>query len=241
MTTLIIGASGATGRLLAQELIQQGEQIKIIVRSIESLPSQIKQSPLVTITEANLLDMTKPQLQAHLHGCSSVASCLGHNLSFKGIYGQPRRLVTEAIQRLSHCATEMATETPIKFVLMNTTGNVNQDAGETISIAQTIVLSIIRHLIPPHADNEQAAAYLQTHFDNQQQQIEWSIVRPDSLINQTHVSEYRLHPSPTRSALFDPGKTSRINVANFMSRLILDEAIWNKWKGKMPVIYNTER
>lgn len=240
MTTLIVGASGATGRLLVQELIQQGEQVKIIVRSIESLPDPIKQSPLVTITEASLLDMTKAQLQAHLHDCSAVASCLGHNLSFKGIYGQPRRLVTEAIQRLSQCAAETTTQTPIKFVLMNTTGKVNQDAGEAISTAQAIVLSIIRHLIPPHADNEQAADYLRRHFDDTQQKIEWSIVRPDSLINQTHVDEYCLHPSPIRSALFDPGKTSRINVANFMSKLILEPALWEEWKGKMPVIYNQE-
>jgi hypothetical protein len=49
---------------------------------------------------------------------------------------------------------------------------------------------------------------------------------------------YERHPSPTRSAIFDAGKTSRINVAHFMSTLITDEAVWEKWKGQMPVIYN---
>ena len=43
-----------------------------------------------------------------------------------------------------------------------------------------------------------------------------------------------------RSAIFDAGKTSRINVANLMSDLITDDRIWHKWKGKMPVIYDKE-
>lgn len=48
-----------------------------------------------------------------------------------------------------------------------------------------------------------------------------------------------VHQSPTRSAIFDAGKTSRINLGNFMCRLIEESDLWEKWKGKMPVIYNT--
>jgi hypothetical protein len=47
-----------------------------------------------------------------------------------------------------------------------------------------------------------------------------------------------VHASPTRSAIFDPGSTSRINVAHFMAELIANEDTWSKWKGHMPVIYN---
>jgi hypothetical protein len=63
-------------------------------------------------------------------------------------------------------------------------------------------------------------------------------VRPDALINENAVSEYELYASPTRSTLFNPGKTSRINVGNFMARLLVEDDLWNMWKGKMPVIYN---
>ena len=38
--------------------------------------------------------------------------------------------------------------------------------------------------------------------------------------------------------MFNPGKTSRINVGNFMSRLIVKNDLWNKWEGQMPVMYN---
>ena len=63
-------------------------------------------------------------------------------------------------------------------------------------------------------------------------------VRPDNLINADEVTEYEVHPSPIRSAIFKAGKTSRINVAHFMAELITDENTWAKWWGQMPVVYN---
>ena len=68
--------------------------------------------------------------------------------------------------------------------------------------------------------------------------IEWVAVRPDSLTNEDKVTEYELYSSPIRSAIFDAGKTSRINVGHFMADLITENDIWRKWKGQMPVIYN---
>jgi len=58
------------------------------------------------------------------------------------------------------------------------------------------------------------------------------------LIDETEVTAYDVHPSPIRSAVFDPGQTSRINVGHFMADLITEDSIWQKWKGQMPVIYN---
>jgi hypothetical protein len=63
-------------------------------------------------------------------------------------------------------------------------------------------------------------------------------VRPDNLINEDKVTEYVLFPSPVRSAIFDAGKTSRINVGHFMASLITNDNLWSNWKGQMPVIYN---
>lgn len=63
-------------------------------------------------------------------------------------------------------------------------------------------------------------------------------MRPDGLIDEETVTDYDLHPSPIRSAISDPGKTSRINVAHFIADLIAEPETWNRWKGQMPVIYN---
>jgi nucleoside-diphosphate-sugar epimerase len=58
------------------------------------------------------------------------------------------------------------------------------------------------------------------------------------LSDEDQVTEYEVHPSSTRSAIFNAGATSRLNVAHFMADLITDSDTWNRWKGKMPVIYN---
>jgi hypothetical protein len=131
-------------------------------------------------------------------------------------------------------------KTSVKFVLMNTTGNSNRDLNEKISFGQKCVIWLLRQLLPPHADNENAADYLRSQIGQYDRLIEWVVVRPDGLIDEVEVSEYELHRSPIRSAIFDAGVTSRTNVDHFIAELIADDELWNVWKGKMPVIYNEE-
>lgn len=39
-------------------------------------------------------------------------------------------------------------------------------------------------------------------------------------------------------SFFDAGPTSRENVADFMATLAVDQELWSRWRGQMPVIYN---
>ncbi|MEM7147804.1 MAG: NAD(P)-binding oxidoreductase [Verrucomicrobiota bacterium] len=239
MTTLVIGASGATGQLLVDQLLADGQNVRAIVRSTASLPDDLVDNARLSVIRASLLDLSDTELARHLKGCGAVASTLGHNLTFKGIFGRPRRLVTDATRRVSKTIMAANLDFPIKFVLMNTAGNGNRDLDEPISFAQKWVIGLLRRILPPHADNEEAADYLRTGINQNHQAIEWSVVRPDSLINKDRVSAYEIHPSPTRSAIFNAGKTSRINVAHFMAMLVGNDRTWEKWKGQMPVIYNS--
>ncbi|KAF0138993.1 MAG: hypothetical protein FD122_3566 [Stygiobacter sp.] len=97
----------------------------------------------------------------------------------------------------------------------------------------------LRYLLPPQKDNEEAAKYLSNTLGEDNSKIEWAAVRPDTLINKEKESEYEIFKSPKQSPVFDAGKTSRINVAHFMTELLCKEEMWEKWKYKMPVIYNT--
>ena len=123
---------------------------------------------------------------------------------------------------------------------MNTAGNSNRDIDEPISFGQKLIIGLLRLVLPPHVDNENAADYLRTEIGQNNSKIEWVTIRPDTLLSDDKVTAYELHKSPTRSALFNPGKTSRINVGNFMAKLVVDDNLWNNWKGQMPVIYNKE-
>ncbi len=42
MTTLVVGASGATGRLLVEQLCDRGQNVKVIVRSPDRLPETLR-------------------------------------------------------------------------------------------------------------------------------------------------------------------------------------------------------
>ena len=238
MTTLVVGASGATGIKLVEQLLIREQNVKIVVRSAKKLPESWKNNERLQIITASILDLSDLEIATYTQGCDAVASCLGHNMNFKGIYGQPRKLVTDTTRRLCSAIKENTAENPVKYVLMNTTGNRNRDLEEPISFAQKCVIGLIRILLPPHADNEKAADYLRTEIGQDNQFIEWVAVRPDGLINEDKVTDYTIQPSPTRSAIFDAGKISRINVGHFMANLICDDDLWNKWKGQMPVIYN---
>lgn len=238
MTVLIVGASGATGRELVAQLLANGNKVKVVVRSPEKLPESWKDHQKLKIIAASVLELSDQEMIDCVHDCDAVASCLGHNITLKGIYGKPRRLVTDATRRLCAAIEANKPEEKIKYVLMNTTGNRNRDLNEPISLAQKCVIGLLRLLLPPHVDNEKAADYLRTQIGQNNQFIEWAAVRPDGLINEDEVRLYEIHPSPIRSAIFNAGKVSRINVAHFMARLINDAALWNKWKGQMPVIYS---
>ena len=154
------------------------------------------------------------------------------------MFGRPRRLVTDATRRLCDAIRENEPSEPDKFVLMNTTGNSNRDLDERISFGQKCVIGLLRLLLPPHVDNEKAADYLRTNVGQNDPMIEWAAVRPDGLVDETEVTDYEIHRSPTRSAIFNAGSTSRINVGHFMAKLIIDDNTWKLWRGKMPVIYN---
>ncbi len=238
MTTLVVGGSGATGRLLVGQLLNRGQKVKIIVRSPDKLPELFQNNDNLSVIHASVLDLSDTEMAYHANGCEAVASCLGHNLNFKGIYGQPRRLVADATRRLCRAIKANKPVEPVKFVLMNTTANSNRDLSERISFGQKCVIGLVRLLLPPQVDNEKATDYLRTEVGQNDGVIEWAAVRPDTLIDEDEVTEYEVHPSPIRSPIFDAGKTSRINVGSFMADLIVDNDTWNKWKGQMPVIYN---
>ena len=121
---------------------------------------------------------------------------------------------------------------------MNTAGNQNRDLSEHTSFRHNAVIGLLRLLLPPHVDNEKAADFLRTKIRQDNHAIEWAAVRPDGLIDNTDVSEYDLHPYPTRDPIFDSGQASRINVAHFMAELMTNTETWAPWKGQIPVIYN---
>jgi len=240
MTVLVVGATGATGKLLVMQLLERGHHVRVIVRSSDRLPEAVRIHANATIVEASLLQLSSEELVQQVTGCDVIASCLGHNLTLQGIFGHPRRLVTEATRRLCKAALAARPDQPVKFILMNTAGNQNRDLREPATWANRCVIGLLRCTVPPHADNESASEVLRQEIGKNNPSLSWVVVRPDSLTDHAEVTRYEIHVSPTRDPIFNAGITSRINVAHFMVELMSDEALWATWAGKMPVIYDRE-
>lgn len=238
MTTLVLGASGATGKELVNQLIMMGQNVKLILRLNAKIPEKWEDNNRISIVRASISEITVTEMAGYINDCQSVASCLGHNITLSGIFGKPRKLVTNAVALICKAIERNSSGNTFKFVLMNTTGNRNKNLNETLALTEKIAMGLIRFLIPPQSDNEDAADYLRLHIGQNNKKIQWVAVRPDSLINDSNVTEYELFASPTRSPIFNSGKTSRINVGSFMARLIVENDLWESWKGQMPVIYN---
>lgn len=252
-TTLVVGASGATGKHVVLQLLRQRQNVRAIARSKERLmnsldeiiPDSTRDLNIVSrldVTEASILDLSRDELEKVVSGCDAVVSCLGHNLSFKGMFLPPRRLVTEAVKRLGRAIEadgKKSSEHPTKFILMGSDGVANPAGGDDKrSCSERLILTLLRYLLPPHKDNEKAAAYISA-MNTSVPEIEWTVVRPTDLINGVK-TKYELFDKPQKG-LFSGAKggvTTRATAANFMVDLIMNNNLWNDWKYKMPVVHD---
>ncbi len=237
MKVLVLGATGATGRHVVKQLLDNGIEVTAIVRSMLKLTALEKNSGLEVIT-ASILEMDTATLSKLVYDVDAVVSCLGHTISFKGIWGKPYYLVTDATRKTCEAIRINKKERVTKFILMNTTACLDLDLHEKQTFAGQIVMSVLRFLLPPQKDNEQAVLYLKRNIGKDDSYIEWIAVRPDTLINEKSVTGYTVHNTLLRNPVFNAGRTSRINVGHFFMTLLRDERQWEQWKYQMPVIYN---
>ncbi|KAL7548593.1 hypothetical protein ACHAWF_011921 [Thalassiosira exigua] len=245
---LVVGATGATGKHVVFQLLKQKHRVRAIVRSKERLinclddvqpgsGADLHMVGRLDVTEAPLLDLSQEDLEKVVRGCDAVVSCLGHNLTFKGLFMPPRKLVKDAVKRLHEAieATNEDSDRPTKLIIMGSDGVANPAGGDDRrSRSERAVLSILRRCIPPHRDNELAGAYIS---EVQTPAIEW-VVRPTDLID-GNSTKYELFDKPQKGLFSgaEHGITTRANVALCMVDMILVDAIWNEWKFKMPVVH----
>ncbi|MRH41609.1 NAD(P)H-binding protein [Aquibacillus halophilus] len=237
MRILVLGASGATGKQVVRQLIKRQINTRVLIRESAVLPNDITDNSLVEIVKGNIYGLNESELNNLLCDCHVIISCLGHNVTLKGMFGKPYYLVFNTIRRI--CETvKKRKDKEVKLILMSTTGYTNSLSGEINSIGEKIIHFFLKLMLPPHRDNLKAANYLLTNIGIEDERVGWVAVRPDTLVNHDEESSYQVCKSPVRSPIFNAGKTSRINVSNFMAELATDDKLWENWKFKTPVVYN---
>ena len=236
-TVLLVGGTGRTGQRVLQQLLSRGVGVRAIVRSPGKLAADTALHPNLAVVEGDLLSFGDEELQRHVRGCDAVISCLGHVISVRGVLGPPHRLVTLAVTRLCRAIEQLQPEKPVKFILMSSV-SVNRAGGlDTRRGAFELgFMWMLRGLIPPARDNQQAANFLHDSIGAGHPFVQWVAVRPDTLL-EGDVSAYAPHEGLV-SSLFAPASTNMANVAHFMCELATNPKTWDAWKGKLPVIIN---
>ncbi|MFN8449462.1 MAG: hypothetical protein U0521_12970 [Anaerolineae bacterium] len=74
---------------------------------------------------------------------------------------------------------------------------------------------LLRVVLPPQADNEQAADYLRTRIGKNGGVIEWAAVRSRLIDRCKRSDRVRRVPFTDQKPDLQPGKTSRINVGHY--------------------------
>ena len=233
MKVSIVGSTGATGRHVVQQILDKGHNVVAVARSKETLLSHLKQENYGTrlqIKEASILEMSQEEISSLTKGCTSVVSCLGHNVSFQGLFGHPRRLVKEAVQKLT-----IAMPQDSKFILMGTDAVRLPEEPER-SFKERAVIGLLRLMLPPHVDNEEASSYLNSKND-----VDWVIVRPTNLVDEDQpTGNYDIFER-SEGPLFGEETVSRANVAHFMVELITNPSTFAKYNHGNPLIIDRKK
>ena len=165
-----------------------------VVRSASRLDPAIARNPLFEVAEAEITATSVQSMGELLRDCRACVCCLGHNLSFEGIYGPPARLVADAAALVcdaaagvgvSASASAVATSDvePFRLVLLSSAGVDNPDGSERAlrSPGERAFLMALAALLPPQADNVEAARVV-ADASGSCAAIERVIVRPDDLL-----------------------------------------------------------
>lgn len=237
-TVLLVGGTGRTGKRVMKQLLDRGMDVRAVVRSVHKLPPGVAHLPNLKVIEASLLSLSDDDLLSHVRNCDAVISCLGHIVNLKGVFGPPRDLVTQATARLCRAIEALQPEKPVKFILMSSV-SVNHPGGFGVrrSAFDKGVLWILRGLVPPARDNQDAADFLNGTIGLNNPFVEWVTVRPDTLLD-GEMSEYALQKDLVTN-LFSPESTTMANIGHFMCELVANPKEWEVWKCQLPVIFNS--
>jgi len=259
---LVVGATGATGKHVVRMLLDRGDTTVVAVtRSKEKLMALLKpkddddrkkKENNLIVKEAAIADLGPKELKDLTEGCQAIVSCLGHNMTFQGMYRDGYWL-RDVVQDLTESMPKDE-DGSCRFILMGSDGVAHPDGvtDPKRSFFERSVMFLMRYLLPPMADNEKSALYLYQQKQKEEKgkspPFDWCIVRPGDLIDKEEGKDdgatkegkgYIVYDHAWGSLFGGDTFISRSDVADFMVELATTEQKnWKvKYNHKMPVVY----
>lgn len=199
MKILIFGASGATGRQLVRQALDQRHQVTAFVRDLNKIPVRQSHHLLIPV-EGNVSDPAI--VQRAVEGQDVVLSALGANTMFafdpivvEGLINIIRAMEAAAVPRLIYLSTLGVRET-------------RYDSG---FLTRNLAPTLLRTEVKGHEEREKLIS---------QSNLEWQIVRAPVLTNGPVTKAYRWGEKLV-SGNFAP-TLSRADVAHFMLSQVIE-------------------
>uniref|UniRef100_A0A3Q1BIV6 NAD(P)-binding domain-containing protein n=1 Tax=Amphiprion ocellaris TaxID=80972 RepID=A0A3Q1BIV6_AMPOC len=211
MKIAVLGATGQTGQYLVNQALEQGHTVTAIVRNPAKLTVHHDKLKVVKA------DIFSPDsLKPHFKGQDVIMSCLGFPAS---VFSS----VTGYTQSMSAMVSAMREARVNRIVTMTSWYTEPNSGAQSPFLIRFLLLPMIRRVLSNMYEMEQ---FLQKTDD-----INWTVVRPPGLKNQSATAEeflthdgYSVPPSAGQSV---GGSVGRGDVARFMLSLLNSNA-WVK-------------
>ncbi|MBM7481146.1 MULTISPECIES: NAD(P)-dependent oxidoreductase [Bradyrhizobium] len=204
---LVLGATGATGRLIVNQAVARGYDVTVLVRSAEKARD---------ITGAKLIvgdARDETALRAALKGREAVVSALGTPVS-------PFREVTLLSTGTRALVSAMKAEQVSRLVCITGMG-AGDSAGHGGFVADNVIFPLLLKKVYTDKDRQEAIV--------KDSGLDWVLVRPSILNNKPGRGSVR---ALTDLSGFHGGSIAREDVATF----VLDQVRADTWLHRSPLI-----
>lgn len=204
---LVLGATGATGRLIVNQAVARGYDVTVLVRSAEKARD---------ITGAKLIvgdARDETALRAALKGREAVVSALGTPVS-------PFREVTLLSTATRALVSAMKAEQVSRLVCITGMG-AGDSAGHGGFVADNVIFPLLLKKVYTDKDRQEAIV--------KDSGLDWVLVRPSILNNKPGRGSVR---ALTDLSGFHGGSIAREDVATF----VLDQVCADTWLHRSPLI-----
>jgi putative NADH-flavin reductase len=198
---LIIGATGATGRVLMREALEQGHEVTALARNPSALAPEDHRP---RVLQGNALDAS--EVEAAVAGQDAVLSALGTRST------RPTTLFSQSTHNLISAMNKHG----VRRLVCITGIGAGESKGHVGFLYDRIMLPFVVKNIYEDKNRQEEAI--------KQSDLDWVIVRPARLTDEAAKGEYRVYLGGSYTA-----KTiSRADVAAFMLAQLTDDTYVHK-------------
>ena len=215
MKILILGISGRTGRLVAQEAVQRGHKVIGIAR--DPGKESLKGAKIISGTPYDIETVRKA-----ISGCDAVVSTLNLFPSSQGLFKKIKTPLDTMSVSIKNTVTAMKEQGLRRIVLMTAIG-----VGDSINQLPVFFsfLKSISNIRFAYADHNRQEKILESS------DLDWTIVRPVGLNDKND-------DLSILSDITDNGKIKSMISRNAVAHFILCSIENGQFIGKRPVISN---